>query len=408
MLGLMLLQFTATAAELRVGFDGAFVAGRWNPIEFSMRDQSAVTLTITIDQGDLRTGAVPVRYIYELAGGPGLSVIEDELFIPAWQSFSWSAASPARVIASGSFHPRDVDDRPLALIASTEPARHAGLVPAGTRLVAYGTSSLPERLAAWDGVALLLFDGSTAPPPLEVVISAATAGSNVVLLEPLPDSYGELRRLAAGPVTRLGAGQIVRGDAAEVADLLEPLTDSVSLEGFLSELNELELQQPVRPVFLFPLLIMYGVAALVLLRSSGLPGVIAVSALGVLAVVIAWPSLNPEATLSRSQLQLSVSAGGLSRTYQSVRLLHREGGDLVLAGHLRPTTPLPYAVREERTALTAERWRPVQLAARPELTTAGTSAGATDDLALLSVFPAGSTARATDGRIEVFLPEPVQ
>src|SRR5690625_3756595 len=213
-------------------------------------------MTMSVVRGALRSGAVLVRYIYELAGGPGLSGIEDELFIPAWQSFSWSAASPARVIASGSFHPRDVDDRPLALIASTEPARHAGLVPAGTRLVANGTSSLPERLAAWDGVSLLLFDGSTAPPPLEVVISAATAGSNVVLLEPLPDSYGELRRLATGPVTRLGAGQIVRGDAAEVADLLEPLTDSVSLEGFLSELNELELQQPVRPVFLFPLLIM--------------------------------------------------------------------------------------------------------------------------------------------------------
>lgn len=397
----------AQAAELRLGFDGAFVAGRWNPIEFSIRDVANVTLTITIDQGDLRTGSLPARHTWQLPGGPGLSVVEDELFIPAWQSFSWSAATPGRVVASGSFHPRDLDERPLAVIMSSQPSRHASLVPAGTRLVGQSAARLPERLAAWDGVELLLIDGSTAPPTLAAVAAAAAAGANVVLLEPLPASFGELLLLAEQPVTRLGAGQLLRGTTVTVAEQLRPLPDSVALDGYLAELNEFSLSSSVRPIFLFPLLIIYSAAAVLLIRSAGLPGAVAAACLGTLGAVLAWPSLQPEATLSRAELQLQVSAGGLSRSYSSVRLLHRQGGELQLTGHYRPLSSQPYAVTDGESHLLAQRWRPVELAGRPRLQTASQpeELSLTGSEPLLSLFPEGSVAHVSAGRIEVFLPQ---
>ncbi len=404
---LFVLPASGQAAELRLGFDGAFVAGRWNPIEFSSRDVADLTLTITIDQGDLRTGSLPARYTYNLPGGPGLSVIEDELYIPSWQSFSWSAATPARVVASGSFHPRDLDSRPLALIMSTQPSRHAGLVPAGSRLVGQAAARLPERLAAWDGVELLLIDGSTAPPSLNAVAAAAAAGTNVVLLEPLPASYDELRLLAADPVTRLGMGQLLRGSGDFAAELLQPLTDSSALDGYLAEINEFDLSGSVRPIFLFPLLIIYAIATLGLVRLAGLPGALAAVSLGVLGAVLGWSSLAGEPTISRSNLQLQVSAGGLSRTYSSARVLHREGGELALSGHYRPLAAQAYGITPAGLSITTPRWRPLELAGRPQLRTSGAAdTGRTvTDLPLLSLFPPGSSANLSDGLIEVHLPE---
>lgn len=402
---LLLLAGTGRSqdATLSMGFDGDVVAGRWNPFEFSFRDFSRVTLTFRIDQGDLRSGSLPAVHTFELAGGPGLTVLEDDLFVPVWQSFTWTASTPQRVIASGSFHPRDLDPRPLAVILSTAAARHARLVPADARLVAQPSARLPERLAAWDGVSMLIIDGTTAPPSTQAVAAAAAAGANVVILEPVPASFADVLLLADGPVVRLGAGQIMLGDDVSA---LQPLPDAAALEQYLASRNVLDLTPPVRLVFLVPLILVYCVGVVLLFRSAGLPGAVAGSAIGLLVAVLAWPTLMPQPAQVTGSLQLRVSAGGLSRGYSTLQVLDRSGGALDLTGSYRPLVATPYVFSDGSTNVLAPRWRPVQLFRRPVLA-AGSDApadgGETDDI--LVFFPEGSSARVTDGLIEVFLPE---
>lgn len=391
---------TAQDASFSIGFDGEVVAGRWNPFEFSFRDQSAVTLTLTIDQGDLRSGAVPASATFSLPGGAGLSVIEDDLFIPPWQSFSWSAATPQRVIASGSFHPRDMDSRPLAVILSTAAARHAGLVPAELRAVAMPSARLPERLAAWDGVALLVIDGSTAPPTAGAVLAAAAAGASVLLLEPLPASYAQLELLTGpDPVTRIGAGRLLRDPT--MLDLT-PEFDSLAVERHLAGLVSPAPARPVRLVVLAPVLLLAAIGAALLLRLAGLAGAAAGTGVMLLAVVLAWPVLRPEPTVSTGELELYVSAGGLSRAVTAVSVLDRTGGEVSLAGSWRPPGPLRLERSQNGTSATAARWQPLVLLRQPRLAGAGSGSSVPAD-PLLELFPAGSRVAVSAGRLEVHL-----
>lgn len=404
---IFLLAFAGMAntqeATLSIGYDGEVVAGSWNPFEFSFRDLQNVTLTFTIDQGDLRSGSLPAVHTFELAGGPGLSVIEDDLFIPSWQSFTWSASTPQRVVASGSFHPRDLDARPLTVVLSTGAARHSGLFPAGTRLVGQPAAALPERLAAWDGVELLLIDGTTAPPSLEAVAAAAVSGASVMLLEPFPASFSDLLLLTDRPVTRLGAGQIVLGNDL---NLLETLPDTAAIEQYLSDRNEPVLEQPVRLVFLAPLIVVYSVLVVMLLRIAGLPGAVAGASVGILAALLGWQALRPEPAVVASELQLRISAGGLSRSQGVMQLLDRTGGEFELTGSYRLRRPDVYSGSAGITTLTVRRWQPVELMRKPALASASSppADGGHED-SILMFFPEGSTARVTDDLIEVFLPE---
>ena len=402
-----LLFLTGTAssqdAALSIGFDGDVVAGHWNPFEFSFRDFSGVTLTFTIDQGDLRSGPLPAVHTFELAGGPGLSVIQDDLFVPAWSSFTWSASTQQRVIASGSFHPRDMDTRPLAVVLSTAAVRHAHLLSGDVRLVGQPSARLPERLAAWDGVEMLVIDGTTAPPTVEAVAAAAVAGVNVVILEPLPASFNELLLITDGPVTRLGSGQVLLGSNL---NRLQAVPDSVALEAYLASRNELELAPPVKLVFLAPLVLIYCVMSVMLLRVAGLPGAVASACLGLLAAVLAWPTLMPQSTVAVSQLQLRVSAGGLSRSHSALQVLDRSGGHLSLDGSYRPQLPALYTSESAVTDVPVRRWEPVGLFSRPVLASAGTPpADDGDQDEILAFFPEGSRARVSASLIEVFLPE---
>lgn len=390
---------TAQDASFSIGFDGEVTAGRWNPFEFSFRDQSAVTLTLTIDQGDLRSGQIPMVATFTMPGGAGLTVLEDDLFIPPWQSFSWSAATEQRVIASGSFHPRDMDARPLAVILSTAAVRHAGLVPDGLRSVALPGARLPERLAAWDAVALLIIDGTTAPPTPGAVLAAAAAGASVLLLDPLPASYAGLELLTGPePVTRIGAGRLLRDP--QLLDL-EPEFDSGAVERHLASLVSPDPVRPIRLVLLAPLLLVAAVGAAVLLRFAGLAGAAAASGVMLLAVFLAWPVLRPEPVVSSGELELHVSAGGLSRAVTFTSVLDRTGGVVSLAGNWRPPAPLRLERTGTGTSATAARWQPLVLLRQPRLAEAGSGSTVSDPLQQL--FPAGSQVAVSAGRIEVFL-----
>lgn len=407
-LGLLLTGGLAVAqdAQLSVGFDGEVVAGRWNPIEFSFRDFSEVTLTLTIDQGDLRSGSIPAVHTFRLDGGPGLTVIEEDVFIPAWQSFSWTASTAERVLASGTLHPRDMDQRQLAVVLSTSAARQAALVPADLRLVSLPSARLPERLAAWDGVSLLLVDGTTAPPSLAAIVAAASAGADVVLLSPLPASFAELGLLAGDGSSRLGAGSVTLGTVSDVHGADWVLPDSEALEQLLSERNSLDLPEPVRLVLLLPALLLYSVVVVALWRLAGVPGAVAVTCLGLLLAALAFPALQAGPQVSTSTLELRISSGGLSRSHTVFSLLDRTGGTAALPGIYRPLSARTYHVVDAGTSLAVQRWRPVELAGRPRLAESGSSQGASASTPdLLALFPAGSTAVTRNGLIEVFLPE---
>lgn len=391
-------------AELSLGFDGEVVAGRWNPFEFRSRDSADITLTVTVDQGDLRRGPLPAVHTWHIPGGTGLSVLEDDIFIPAWQSLTWTATDASRVLASGSFHPRDLDDRPLGVIVSTAAARHGDLLPAGTRSVPHPAANLPERLAAWDPVRFLIIDGSTAPPSASAVLAAAAAGADVLLLEPLPASFTDLLRLAGGTVTRYGAGRLFLGAPDELRPLVAAGGGARELvDGQLDGLSVLEPRPPLRLSLLLPFAAGYALVALLLLRVAGLPGAAAALCLGAIGVAAGWPQLQQEPPRSVEHLEVRVSAGGLSRVVDTVAILDRQGGQLHLPDRFRPLRPEPYRTSDGQSDFLQDRWQLLHLAGRPVLAEALSQDMATPagDHPLTELFPAGTIVREAPGLMEI-------
>ena len=76
---LSLLYFTAgmaqrAEAQLELGFNGELVAGHWNPLRLTLRDQAAAELLILVDQGSLETaGTYLMRYHAEIPSSSGIS-----------------------------------------------------------------------------------------------------------------------------------------------------------------------------------------------------------------------------------------------------------------------------------------------------------------------------------------------
>lgn len=91
--GSALAQGPNRAAELELGFGGAIVADAWNPLRLVLRDVGSVQLEVAIDRGTLRDGERWSVYRADLPGGSGLSVFEDELFVPVWRSLQWTVRS---------------------------------------------------------------------------------------------------------------------------------------------------------------------------------------------------------------------------------------------------------------------------------------------------------------------------
>ena len=214
---LLLAQALAQPPSVRfeLGHGGEFVTERWNPLRVTLRDIASVRLEIRVDQGSLREGEKPMVYRTLLPGGTGISVFEDDLYLPGWRRFSWSARAEGSTIASGSFDPKEKSVQPLDLLISSRPGRWRGQFEAEARTLEVPAGDLPERVAAYDGVRTLLIDGSAASPRLEAVAAAAAAGVRVVLLDPLPSGHRELDVLAPEPAQRLGTGWLLRGTDPE-------------------------------------------------------------------------------------------------------------------------------------------------------------------------------------------------
>ncbi len=400
----------AQAPVVTLGLGGELVQGRWNPLHIEFRDQRNVSFELRIDQGSLRTGASLIEWRIDLSGGAGLHVHQDDIFIPEWQSLSWTLSTDARVLASGTLNPRDRDDRPTVQVLSSAPARYAGLFGDDVRLTALAGSALPERAAAWDGASVLLIDGTTAPPRLEAVAAAAASGVRVMLLTPLPASYADLVLLAQGSLTRYGAGAIMHGTATELSRLhgeSDLWFDPAAIDAALAGLNNVDTGPGLAPAVIFSGVLLFSLLSLLLLRVAGVAGGAAALGLGLLGVAAAWPALGSGSPQELTRLELAVSASGLTREFETASLFDRSGVTYELDGAWRALGPVPFRRSGSSTELTSARWQVTDLARRPALGSASGAALPTEDPAydsLLALFPAGSLLSVHGSRIEVHLP----
>ena len=358
------------SVRFELGHRGEFVTERWNPLRVTLRDIGSVRLEIRVDQGSLREGEKPMIYRTLLPGGTGISVFEDDLYLPGWRRFSWSARAEGSTIASGSFDPKEKSVQPLDLLISSRPGRWRGQFEAEARTLEVAAGDLPERVAAYDGVRTLLIDGSAASPRLEAVAAAAAAGVRVVLLDPLPIGHRELDVLAPDPVQRLGTGWLLRGTDPEAT-----LAAALALKrefpaGALQELrHELDISGP-EPLPQLTLLIVaagYGILTLLLISFGGLPGTLASLSLALLASLVAWGYLRPERAQIERELTISVGAGDLAIRYQVHTLFTLPAGSIRSEIIAYPLGGIPYLVTPSGTRFDLDRWTTSTLLAKPGL-----------------------------------------
>lgn len=416
---LILLSVLGLAAaqqpEFTLGFAGETVTGAWNPLRLTVRDRSDVTLELQVDQGSLRTGPRWYTYRMQVRGGPGLHVLEDDVFIPDWSSLLWTVTAGGRTLASGAVNPRDRDERPVNLVLSRRAAQHLPLLPAGSRVSELRDARLPERAAAYSGVNSLLIDGSTAPPAVAAVAAAAAAGSLVLLLDPLPAGYVELLPLAPAPVNALGAGLILRGDRQFLQEQLASRSGEQvrpdELLRTLESLNPLELPKPAGLLSLLGLFAGYALLALLLLRFGAAAGMLAVVGISLLASLVLWQQLRPAVGNLSAASSLTVSAGGLGLISREQALLDLPGGEVFLPGALRPLHLASYSRTPAGTDVQLRSWHVARFAARPELAVprlnhAGTGVINTSEHALSEVFITGLGAQGSLAAGERLEPEP--
>jgi hypothetical protein len=375
---LIILWVTVVAAwgwakdiNFQLGFGGQIVADSWNPLQITMRDQPPAELVMTIDQGNLRVGERIVRYEAKLTGGTGLFIFTDDVYIPAWHSFTWKIRTPSAVLASGSFDRRTVDTRPVDLVVSRTPDSHHELFAKDARLAYPASTDLPTRAAAYSGVRTLLVDGSTAPPALEAVAAATAAGVNTVLLGPLPPSYQGLAQLT--PTTshttsqRLGAGWISRMFAGQTL----PKMNSLDRPALLAALNTSLIQKPrsAPQLLIAAAVAVYLLASLLLIRFAGAPGLFAAFSLGLLLGLGAWSALRPNSASLSQTHSLSLEAGGLADVLRLRGVFSLPARTLTLpVAH--PLDAELWTQKPESLSLHLARWSGVSLALRPTLRTA--------------------------------------
>ncbi len=353
--------------ELELGFGGEIVAGSWNPLRLTVRDAPGAELLITVDQGSLRGGEILAEYRFSLGSG-GLVRLEQDFFVPAWRNLSWRLVTPERVLASGSLDRRRLDSRPLTLLVSDDPARWREVLEANGRAAEAPPSLLPERLSAYDGVAYLVIDGSTAMPSLAAVAAATSAGATTLLVEPLPESYRPLLRLAPRLEQRLGAGRLVRVDEGALGGALSGLDRGVRemgdalLEGALLEPPP---SRPGPPVL--ALAGVYALAVLLLLRFAGAPGLLTSLVLALLFSFVAWTLLRPAAPQETRARTLVMAGGELAREDEVRSLFSYPQVGLELPISARPSEALPYRQHDEQLTIELSRWERLGLELKPRL-----------------------------------------
>ncbi len=358
-------------AQVELGLGGHPVADAWNPVQVTVRDAAPSVLRLRIDEGSLLEGPRIVRYSASVPGGSGVTVFQDDLYVPNFRSLSWTLASGRTVLASGSLGAGDADARPLQVVLSSAPGSWRGAFAADARVVDVAASDLPARAAAFDGVRTILLDGSAAAPRAASVAAAAAGGVQVLLAGTLPDSQAGLARLAAAGSHRLGAGVVMRVDADPAAvrarlAAWKPQDRAGLVQALAADRLVRPPPTPSQPLML-SLAAAYALAALLGLRFGGAPGLAAGLVLALLVSVAGWRLLrpaSPELTASRT---VQLGGGELALALRVDERLTLPSGVVSLDGAGRPLSALPYSVDDGTTHIELPRWHAVAVAARPAL-----------------------------------------
>jgi hypothetical protein len=353
--------------RLELGFKGEMVAERWNPLRLIRRDLGPATLTLTFDQGTLRQGEIPVVYTVNLNAAQGLDVFEDDIYIPYWRSFTWKIFDTKQVFASGSFDRQLVNTKTLHVALSKTPETYLDFFSDSGRLV-QGDDLLPKRLAAYDGVASLLLDGSTPPPSLEAISSAAAAGVHVFFIEPLPESYTTLLLLAPQARQRLGAGWLIRTNATGIkaAMAMLPILDTKALQ--TASLTPLELPNGVPTTTLLAAAGGYTLLVLLCIRFLGAAGLATAFLLTLISSFGAWSWLRPAPQETRTQA-LVLNAGNLALASSTLEINQLPKTVLKLAAQAYPVSMHSYT-QGANLEFKLERWSQETLVLKPKLNTA--------------------------------------
>ena len=358
-------------ARVTFGLGGNLVAGAWNPLQVTVRDAPPSTLSLRIDEGDLVMGPRIVRYRAAVPGGRGVTVFDDDVYIPPFQNLTWTLDSADRVLASGSLGARDADGRPLQVVVSADPGAWRAAFDANARFVDVAASQLPGRAAAYDGVASLLVDGTAAAPRSEAVAAAAAGGADVLLIGQLPASQAGLDRLAGSGVSRLGAGQVQRlpahAGAVKAALASWHPQDRAALVSALVAAPLVHAPRSAPQPLVLSLAAAYALLVVLTLRFGGTPGVVAAVALALVVSLAGWRLLRPPQPVLSASRTLMLGGGGLSLALGVEERLTLPAATVNVGVAARPLSVLPYRTGPDGTHVPVARWHGVALALRPSL-----------------------------------------
>ena len=353
------------SASLELGFGGALVADAWNPLRLVLRDVGPVTFELAIDRGTLRDGERWSVYRAELEGGSGLSVVEDEVFVPVWRSLSWTVRSGGLTVASGSVARTQADRRPLDVIVG-EPGPVVRSRVIGARSVDLAADRLPLRSAAYDGVGRVIVATPSARP--QALLAAAVAGAEVVLTAAAAANPDLNALLPAGGERAVGAGRLVSIDAWRPAPDAAWRPDQAALLSAFAAAERIALPRPA-PVL--PLLIAasaYALAVLLVLRFAGVPGVTAALVLALGASLAVWTPLRPERPTIDATRDLVVGAEGIGQRWRLHERLTLPAQTLVLDVAGWPLTDVEARLGPASVAVDLPRWRHLLVVERPRTT----------------------------------------
>jgi hypothetical protein len=378
LLALALGPATAQAqrlATLELGFEGSLVAGAWNPLRLTLRDVGPVDLEIVIDQGSLREGVLPLVYRTTVRGGSGLSVFDDELFVPTWRSLAWTVRSGGLTLASGSVPRGDADSRRLDLVVTHSPGPWRSRLGDGARVIDVRSERLVARSAAYDGVRSVIVAGDGDLPRADGLVAAAVAGATVILsdaaaaspsLAPLvPERPSAWRRVGAGwfaTEAALEAGPVVL-EAARV--------DHAALISAFAAVDRVAVPASVSGAVLLIGAAGYALAVLIVLRFGGVPGLVAAGAFATAASLVAWTALRPaESTVTVTRDLVVGGGGGIGQRWRLHDVLSLPAAEVRIDAAARPVVAQPLTTGPDGTTLSLARWRGQQVLERPRVSDA--------------------------------------
>ena len=301
----------ASPVALSLGYRGQIVAGAWNPFQLTTRDVGAGTLRLRIDRGSLLEGELPWSVEVPMSGGPGLHVVDGDLFIPLWRSFVWSYEAGGRIVASGSYARALADPQPLDLVVSSDPRLAAHLMSA--RRIDVTSDDLPTRVAAYDGVRSIWLDGSLPNPSPAAMTAAAVAGSLVMVLGDVREATAWGGLLDPGAWRSIGAGGWWSGAAPSADELARAyLPRGEILAAFLAS-GGAPLPREWPRGRLLVALIGYLVAVAVAWRTGGVPGLVTSLVVFSAATVAGYSLFASEPAQLRAERELRIEGGPLAQ-----------------------------------------------------------------------------------------------